>query len=624
MRIFILTILTSISLLAESSKEILSGVNQRIDVLFKADAGNKLKRAKKLPPLKPGRGNYTRAYSYSIVGYAARCFYLNEMIKEANAALVENAQHYLDNPKDILDRDSFHWHAEIVMRLIEEYGPSGSKVKGLLSKQTRDIVLKPIWLYVKKVSNKEKYETNKSKTWHIYESENHHAMSITTCWHFSKLASSLTQFKSAKYDDGATAQVHFEGWNKCFIRYCLERARKGCFVEMMSDDYNTTLIKGIYNFYDFGNANVRKAAQNLLDLYLTYWAQEQINGVQGGGKSRIYFFKGMRQNRNTSAAALAWIYFKIGKISHLHGHDVGAALSQYRPPEVIVEIARNHVGRGKYEVHQRPLGLATEQGMHPYKMNTEKGGIIRYSYCTPSFILGTTMVEAKSEKSWAKISSQNRWQGVIFNDANDARIIPIVRPKDNRVAFNGQWSVQSKGTLITQKLKTSKGAAEMIVWLSKAGLTEPKIDNSFVFVEAKEAYAAIRVVKNSLKLTEEIWQYNNRKSPAGNTVILKDQFSPLILEVMQKSEIESFDEFQKKVKACRISVDKNFIEYQSIYNDSLKFFFDYSQLPSINGKPIQIYKGKALDSPFLKADWNTGIVTIQKGKLKKILDFNPE
>jgi hypothetical protein len=28
--------------------------------------------------------------------------------------LVENAQHYLDNPKDINDRDSFHWHAEMV------------------------------------------------------------------------------------------------------------------------------------------------------------------------------------------------------------------------------------------------------------------------------------------------------------------------------------------------------------------------------------------------------------------------------------------------------------------------------------------------------------------------------
>jgi hypothetical protein len=87
--------------------------------MFRSEAGQPLKRAKKQPPLRPGSGNYTRAYSYSIVGYAARCFYLGEMLDEANAALVENAQHYLDNPKDIIDRDSFHWHADIVMRLIE-------------------------------------------------------------------------------------------------------------------------------------------------------------------------------------------------------------------------------------------------------------------------------------------------------------------------------------------------------------------------------------------------------------------------------------------------------------------------------------------------------------------------
>ena len=35
------------------------------------------------PPLGPGRGNYVRGYSYSIVGFAARCLYLNEMLEEA-------------------------------------------------------------------------------------------------------------------------------------------------------------------------------------------------------------------------------------------------------------------------------------------------------------------------------------------------------------------------------------------------------------------------------------------------------------------------------------------------------------------------------------------------------------
>mgnify|MGYP007037760248 CR=1 FL=1 len=96
---------------------------ERAAGFFRAESGKPLERAAKEPPLGPGRGNYTRAYSYSIVGFAARCFHLGEMLDEANAALVENAWHYLDHPLDIIDRDSFHWHVDIVMRLIDMYGP---------------------------------------------------------------------------------------------------------------------------------------------------------------------------------------------------------------------------------------------------------------------------------------------------------------------------------------------------------------------------------------------------------------------------------------------------------------------------------------------------------------------
>ena len=607
-------------------ESILSGFDKRVDALFRSESGRKLKRAKKEPPLKPGRGNYTRAYSYSIVQFAARCFYLKEKTEEANAALVENAQHYLDNPKDIHDRDSFHWHAEIVMRLIEEYGTHGTKSKGLLTKETEEIALKPIWEYVKKASTLQKSEFQKSKTWDIYESENHHAMIFTTCWHFSKLAKDLPQFKNQKYDDGNNASVHYEAWNKYFLVYCRERASKGMFIEMMNDGYNSTLIKGIYNFYDFGNSSVKKAAGQLLDLYLAYWAQEQINIVIGGGKSREYFYKSMKQSRNHSMATQAWLYFGMGKISKIYGHDLAAALSTYRPPLVVADIAMDHQGRGVYEVKQRPMGLTVNESMHPYKMNLEKGGIIRYSYCTPSFILGTTMNDARSEKDWSKISSQNRWQGVVFDDSQDARIIPIVRPKDNRVAFNAHWSVQSKGTLITQKLKSNKGGAEMLVWMSKAGLSEPQTEDGIVFVEAKNAYAAIRVIRKGFRFVENFdslpgGQLNKRGMPPANIMILKDQFSPLILEVATKQKIKTFNEFKAKVKNCKLSIQKNYIEYQSVYGDNLKFFFDYSQLPSVNGGTINPDKGMAFDGPFLKGEWNTGVVTIQKGPFKKILNF---
>ena len=618
---------------AQSPEEVVAGFDKRVQAMFLAESGKPLVRAKKHKPLGPGRGNYVRAYSYSMVGFAARCLYLNEMLDEANAALAENARHYLDNPKDINDRDSFHWHADIVMRLVETYGSQGTKHPGRITKETEALVLKPIWEYVKQVSWLGKAEHEKSKTWHIYLSENHHAMSFTVCWHFSKIAKDRSEYRDLKYEDGATAAEHYRAWNEYFVVYCRERARKSPCIEMMSDNYNATLIKGFYNFYDFGDPQARRSAGLLLDLYFAYWAQEQINGVQGGGRSRIYFYKGLSQDRSHGNAPLAWFYFGIGKQPAVYGHDVSAALSDYRPPAVVADIALDVSGRGRYEVRQRPQGLGvtgrplkTAVTIVPSKMRTDGGGILRYSFCDPAFIIGTPMTAARPLEDWAAISAQNRWQGLIFAGEHDARIVPIVRPKDNRRALNAQWSVQSKGSLITQKLKHHKGGAEMIVWMSKDGLSAPVEEDGMIFVEAENAYAGIKVVQGGFE-----WRHtpfiamsgdtSSRSTPEGKTMILKEEYAPVILEVMAKSDAGSFGAFKAMVKSCRIRMNGPVVEYKTIYGDRITLDTSFEKTPTINGKPVDYAPQKVFESPFLNADWNSGIVTISKGTRKKVLNF---
>ena len=624
---------TSSALATRSPEEVVAGFDKRVEAMFLAESGKPLVRAKKHKPLGPGRGNYVRAYSYSIVGFAARCLYLNEMLDEANAALAENARYYLDNPKDINDRDSFHWHADIVMRLVETYGSQGTKHPGRITKETEALLLKPIWEYVKQVSWLGKAEHEKSKTWHIYLSENHHAMSFTVCWHFSKIAKDRSEYRDLKYEDGATAAEHYRAWNEYFVVYCRERARKSPCIEMMSDNYNATLIKGFYNFYDFGDPQARLSAGLLLDLYFAYWAQEQITGVQGGGRSRIYFFKGLSQDRSHGNAPLAWFYFGIGKQPAVYGHDVSAALSDYRPPAVVADIALDVSGRGRYEVRQRPQGLGvtgrplkTAVTIVPSKMRTDGGGILRYSFCDPAFIIGTPMTAARPLEDWAAISAQNRWQGVIFPGEHDARIVPIVRPKDNRRTLNAQWSVQSKGSLITQKLKHHKGGAEMIVWISKDGLSMPVDEDGMIFVEAENAYAGIKVVQGGFE-----WRHtpfiamsgdtSSRSTPEGKTMILNEEYAPVILEVMAKSDAESFGSFKAMVKSCRIRMNGPVLEYKTIYGDRITLDTSFEKTPTINGKPVDYAPEKVFESPFLNADWNSGIVTIRKGNRKKVLNF---
>jgi len=604
---------------------VLAGFDSRVDRMFKAESGAPLVRAKKNPPLKPGRGNYVRGFSYSMVAYAARCLYLNESLDQANAALVENAQHYLDNPKDVNDRDSFHWHASQVMRLLEMYGPNGTKAPGRLSQATVDICLKPIFIYSKELPPR--WEHKESKTWHVYESENHHVMSFSTSWQFARIAMNHPDYKGIKYN-GFTPAEHYEAWNQYIVAYCRERAKKGLFVEMNSVGYNTTLLKGVYNFYDFGEPEVKRAAGQLLDLFLASWAQEQIDCIEGGGKSRIYFLTGMSSKPPHGIKEMMWCYFGLGEMPAVSCHDLNMALSDYRPPAVVADLALDVKGRGRYEVKQFPRGLGQSGDRNPYRMMVDNGGIQRYSYCDPAFILGTPMVAARPLEDWAAISSQNRWQGVIFPGETPSRIIPIPRPIDNMVSLNGFWSVQRKGCLITQKIKSNRHAAEMIVWMSKDGLSKPVEEEGILFIEAPGAYAAVRVDQGGYTLDEKDFSWTDstgaaRTVPSGWIITPKDEYAPVILEVMAKTDVKNFDDFKHKVKGCKPQTNGTVLSYKSIYGDTLTLDTSYKKTPTVNGKSIDYTPPeKVFDGPFLKSEYDSGVVTIEKGHRKRVLDFN--
>lgn len=215
---------------------------------------------------------------------------------------------------------------------------------------------------------------------------------------------------------------------------------------------------------------------------------------------------------------------------------------------------------GPYEVRQRAQGLGEQRKTHhtasgvkkPSTLRTDGGGIVRYSYCAPAFTMGTLMTEARPVEGWVSISTQARWQGVIFGGHPSARIVPIVvEAKNGRDVLDGQWSVQSKGGLLTQELKYNKGGSKMIVWMPREGLAA-----HMDFVEAEGAFAAIRVIGSEFQITDDSVKTrsakgNTRTAPPGGMVIPEDDFAPVVVEVMAKDEVKDFDDFKQRVKACR-------------------------------------------------------------------------
>ncbi len=596
-------------------KAIRSGYEQRRQQAFDVQKGTPLKVTPKGQPLEPGRTLFTRNWSYSLVDFAFRSFWLNEQNAEANRALVENAEYYIDNVPAMKDRDNFYWAADEICSMIELFGSKGKKTKGLITPQTEAVLFKMMWQYNKMFSKIEKAEYEISKTWFVDESENHHIQRFSTYWHFAKFLKDKPEYNTLKFDDGFTAQQHYDAWNIYIKHWVVERARKGLFVEMANESYGLETLKGAYNFYDYGDKELSRLTGKLLDLYWATWAEEQLAGVRGGSKNRVYPGKDSKSGRG-EFWQMAWYYLGIGEQTHLSRNLMTLVASSYRMPLVVMDIALDNKGRGTYEIKQRRLGLAIKgYHMNPdYRLRQDSGGLVRYSYCTPDFILGAAHFQARKWQDWTLISSQNRWHGVIFSGDENARIYPQCSKNNTYRSYNQHWSVQNKGCLITQKMPEGYAwdGEPMRVFFSNAGLSNMVEKNGWVFVCSKGAYAAVRCVSKSYTWDNDV---------DGKWLMCEDQLTPIIIEVARKSEYDSYESFQEKIMARPLQFDGKTVRYQSACNDKFEFYADYSAMPLVNGAEVCLQPKMVFDSPFVKSVWNSGVVEIVKGKRKLVLDF---
>jgi hypothetical protein len=181
--------------------------------------------------------------------------------------------------------------------------------------------------------------------------------------------------------------------------------------------------------------------------------------------------------------------------------------------------------------------------------------------------------------------------------------------------------------LVTQKLKSNRGGGRMIVWMPREGLAAPVQENGVVFVEAEGAFAAIRVVGSAFSVVEDSLttrskEGSTRTAPPGIMVIPEDDFAPVVVQVMSKDKLKDFDGFKRRVKDCTAKMKGTVAVCETIYGDRLTLDTSYQELPTINGTPVDYAPSKVLDSPFLTADYNSGVVTIRKGERRKVLNFN--
>ena len=556
--------------------------------------------------------------------FAMAAYYLDERTTEADEGILTVLrQEFPAIMKG--EKNQFHWHAYIQQRIYFLFGSRSRFFPGRMSTAAEDAILEMLWEWASTRCRLEM--TRPERDWWIWGSENHHIMAWASFWGAAQIFSGHPDYSLKQYDDGSTPAQVLQGFNEYFKRFAHHRAAKGLLVECGSPTYGKYSVNTWYNFADFAeDPELKRRFQMLLDLYWADWAVEQIDGVRGGSRHRCY--PGRSSASGSDGTGRAWFHFGLGQAGNVHPGYICAATTFYRPAPLVVALALDTNGRGEYEyVSRRPgrlLGDSSEgrkpeipeglnqPGWEYYVLDPNGASMARYTWCTPDFVLGTSMVPALAREDWSAISSQNRWEGVIFAGHATARIFVQSPPPTKGSLYNANWSVQHRGVLVVQRLKGSNARGQR-VWFDKS-LARTERDG-WVFAEAPRAFAAVRVLSGRTS-----WEADGPNPTPW--LVSGDEFSPIIIEVARKSDFPSLDAFGAAILANPLEFANNRVDYKSTIHDTrLTFFSDYSQPPQVNGKPVDYRPCKVYDCPHIQADFGNGRVVIKKGQEELVLDF---
>ncbi len=540
--------------------------------------------------------------------YAIAALWLNESVDAANGMLTAMGPTAEGTPGKYEPMD--HWRLQQAHRLLLLYGSHGQPLPGRLTRSAERALLWHTWQFVK--SHSKLVDADPKHTWWLVGSENHDIMYKTTYLFGALVLSREPEYARLTYDVGGTPAEHYRAWLKYFERYLDERARHGLFIEIASPTYQKYTLTGIYNLEQFAtDERVRRKAKMLLDLVWADWAEDQIDGIRGGGKARVYQGNYSRRGTQDGMFAYQYPYFGFQPIA-TNPCSVFALTSTYRVPDVVLDIGLDRLGRGTYRtISRRPGDPGDEETPDGTYSARPRGKVLRYGYHTPEYVLGCCMIDPSVE--YTGISAQNRWQGVIFRGHPDARVFAYCGStrKDKPQTYDAFIAVQHRNVMMLCK-NPGRHEYNLEPYVYFAPCLDERIEESgSVFVRHGNAYLRVTLSSGGWEWVDE------------NTIRVNDERAAIVFHGGSEAEDGSFADFRKKVGHITPTTDGPRITYFAGHDGPvLSLNPDGSALPTVNSRPIDLMPRMAFDTPFVQQEWGSGKLVIRKGERRLLLDLH--
>lgn len=580
---------------------------------------------------------------------------LQESAKEAKVADAKELT------PQIAGAERLKWQMRTWIRLYYLFGDKSTSYPGRLSPENQARIKEMFWCFLSAPHNQ--FDIVDKKTGAhlrrsdpryasaIHGSENHEIMRLGNILLAAQALKDLPEYKDRKLPNGESLRERYERWNTFYKHRWDEMAKHALLVEAFAD-YGKYTLPEIVNMSDFcEDPELQKKSEMIMDLIWTEWAVGQLNGVRGGGRVRLYQGDENERGKGDTWRLMSLFFFDMGPWWTQWHPDptIGCprvmASTKYRIPEIIRDIAKDAVGKGEYAYVGKRLGKqkAINAAEVPvdwspwYNFDPIDTRMLAYDYCTPDYVMGCLMVDptlpqVKShlysegkdlEVGYPALTAQNTYRAIIFPTGLNARVVPQCLPSSNTYlkTYLQQQAVQYKNTMIVQRHQKSANTGIMRIFFSK-GMKERLIEKDGWFI-LQEGNAFLAVKGFSRK---------DGKTSCGTTwnddcwLHLNDGDAPVVFILGRKMKYENIEAFTKYVLQGKSSITGQGFTFSSTDVDDkpvkLSLFLDAKQIPMVNGKPIDFLPENVFDCPFFKSKHGSGIITIQKGDEKMILDFN--
>jgi len=446
----------------------------------------------------------------------------------------------------------------------------------------------------------------------------------------------------AEWFNGRSSEENFreaEGWLNHWIEVTTTIGQG----EFDSPTYLPVFLIPMVVLYDFAaDTLMKRKAQMMSDLILADFAVEHLQGNYGGGHSRDYP-EDITNPLIAQSTRISWLYFGEPGFEFWDDPDfqprirggwevVWGALSSYRVPEMIVQMARDrstpYVHRERKRV-RNIIRFGDEMNPPVYK----------YTYMTADFVLGSLqggILQPFQQHTWDVTFVSERPNNTIFtlHPSYSDRELGMFFPEELKVLATDVdrhkrvYTSPDKWNSSSPCEQTFQHENVIIVLYNIAsGEQHPHVDGFFpktlddrrvdatgwIFCRRGKTAVAFYPLKPYEWIEEEKnWRMRSHHLKNG-----------VVVEVGSMRTDDDYRDFTNRIRSHPVRAD-DFDEtltlsYGSLAGDTLKFTYDGPRM--LNGKVMDLTETRLYDGPFISADVGTGLIELRYGGRVRVLDF---